>query len=339
MPQITESATLTFLIIISIIIIINFSEILILIRSRKRLTNYECLLLSLAISDLLVGLSKGSVHLLKYIGIRQVATDKERLIVCFSVACSLSHTIAITLDRLLAVAYPMKHRVLSTRKNIILLLIIAWSFSLIVFPTGFISMNHVKFSLSVLILAISLLIIMTYSFIIYKAVIKRRRFLLTTNSQFSEQSIKMKREFNLVCMCFLISITFITMSVPFSISALKYGVASMSARFLLIANSIANPMMYFFWKYIDRKVTARRSKKIKQNLTQQSGTKSSENNTSKIESIEEDDSDHIKSSQITLNQIGITNAKLDLDEANINVIEAKIENNDRYQSNAATLFR
>ena len=328
MPQLEEYATITFFIIISLIIFINFVEIVILIRNRKRLTNYECLLLSLSVSDLLVGLTKGSANLLVSMGNLQVASEQERLIVCFSVACSLTHTIAITLDRLFAVAYPMKHRVLSTRKNTIVLLIIAWSFSLLVFPIKFISMNHVKVSLSVLIIVISLLILMTYSFIINKAVIKRRRFLLTTNSQSSEQSIKMKREFNLVCMCFLISITFITMSVPFSISAIIDGEPSLNARFLLIANSIANPMMYFFWKCIDRKVTARRSKKIKQNLTQQSGTKSCENNISKIESIEENDSDHIKSSQITLNQIGITNAKLDLEEANINEIETKIEKND-----------
>ena len=298
MPQIIETETTTFFIIISIIIIINLIEIAILIKNRKRLTNYECLLLSLSVSDLLVGLSKGSVNLLISIGIRRVVTDEEQLIVCFSIACSLSHTVAITMDRLLAVVCPMKHRVLSTRKNMIWLLIIAWSFSLLVFPISLISIKHVILSLAVLIIPISVVIIISYSFIIHKAVIKRRRFFSTSNSDSSEQSIKLKREINLVCMCFVISLTFIIMTVPFSISALIHDNQSLNTRVLLVANSITNPLMYFFWKFIDRKVTARISRETKQNQKQQSGANNSNDIKMNSNKHNDDDFDHTKSSQI-----------------------------------------
>ena len=264
MIHITDTQTISFFVITCIIIIINFIETLILIRNRERLTNYECHLLSLSISDLLVGISKGSVSFIITIGVIKVPTDQELSIVWFSVACSLSHTAAITCDRLLAVLYPMKHRVLSTRRNIMIMLVIAWSFSLLVFPITFTAIHDIKLCLSVVILITSILILISYGFIINKAVIKRRRF-LSTSTNCREQTVKMKKEFNLVCMCFLISITFVSMMLPFSISAILHDEPSINTRLLLVANSIANPIMYFFWKYIDRKMATKKSAEIKQN--------------------------------------------------------------------------
>ena len=257
-------------------IIINLIEIVILMRNRKKLTNYEWLLLSLSVSDLLVGLSKGIVTNLIRSGKIDNVTDQNMSMLWFSVACSLSHTVAITLDRLFAVAYPMKHRVLSTRKHTMLLLISAWSFGLIVFPIAFTSGHgKVKLCLGILIIITSAVILMTYSFIIHKAVIKRRKFLSTSTGHSSEQSIKMKREFNLVCMCFVISLTFIAMTLPFSISSIISGEPPMALKFPLLANSMTNPLMYFFWRYIDRRIKKRKpTSSQKSQTTTRNGTTS-----------------------------------------------------------------
>ena len=253
MGQTTEAQTIAFFVIISTIIIINSIETVILIRNRKRLTNYECLLLSLSISDIFVGLSKGSVNLLVRIGTIQIATDQDLSMLWFSVACSLSHTVAITLDRLVAVCYPLRHRMLSTRKNIMVLLMITWSFSLLVFPITLASSNiRIRLCLAILIIITSIVILISYSFIIHKAVIKRRRFLSSSNT--NDQSVKMKKEFNLVWICFVIAVTFIAMMLPFSISAIIHPKLSINMKIPLLVNSITNPLLYFFWKYLDRKI-------------------------------------------------------------------------------------
>ena len=275
MGQITEAEKIIFFIIVSIVIIINFIELVILIRNRKKLTNYECLLLSLSVSDLLVGLSKGPVTLLISIGVITVPTDQELSMLWFSLACSLSHTVAITLDRLVAVAYPIKLRMLSTRKNTMVLLIIVWSFSLLVFPITLTSSNiRIKLCLAILIIITSIVILISYSFIIHKAVIKRRRFFSSSNS--NDQTVKMKKNFNLVWMCFIISMTFIAMMLPFSISAIIYDEPPVSFRLPVVANSMINPMLYFFWKFIDRKVTRRQDTLSQGNSTSSSNAVSSQ---------------------------------------------------------------
>ena len=249
MIHITDTQTISFFVITCIIIIINFIETLILIRNRKWLTNFECLLLSLSISDLLVGISNGLLNLLVRIGTIQIATNPVLSVLRFSIACSLSHTVAITLDRLVAVVYPLRHRMLSTRKNIMVLLMITWSFSLLVFPITLTSSNiRIRLCLAILIIITSIVILISYSFIIHKAVIKRRRFLSSSNT--NDQSVKMKKEFNLVWICFVIAVTFIAMMLPFSISAIIHSEPSVYMRISLLANSIINPLIYFFWKYL-----------------------------------------------------------------------------------------
>ena len=327
MNHIAKSQEILFVIIISIIIIINFIEILILIRNRKRLTNYECLLLSMAISDFLVGLSAGSIDILIGIGIIQGLRHQQLSMAWFSIACSLTHTVAITMDRLFAVAYPIKHRMLSTRKKIIVLLVIAWSFSLLVFPISFIWKHHIELFLAVLIIPISFAILISYGFIIKKAVIKRRRF-LSTPTNCRELIVKMKKEFNLACMCLSISITFVSMMLPFSIFTIKYGTSPMITKHLLVSNSMSNPLIYFFWKYIDKKFTARKSKNIEPTQKQQRGTKANQINISKKKANEENDndSDHTKSSQIKENQFEVNNAKPDSIQVDTSKTESKNAN-------------
>ena len=331
MSYFAESQETLFVIIISIIIIVNFIEILILIRNRKRLTNYESLLLSLSISDFLVGLSAGSIKVLFRIGIFQDARHQQLLMAWFSVACSLTHTVAITMDRLFAVAYPIKHRILSTRKNIKFLLIIAWSFSLVVFPISFIWKRHIELFLAVLIIPVGLAILISYSFIIKKAVIKRRRF-LSTSTNCREQTVNIKIEFNLVCMCLSISVTFVSMMLPFSIFTIIYGTSPTITKRLLVSNSMLNPLIYFFWKFIDKKVTTRKSKNIEQTQRQQRGTKPNQINIRKIEANEENDNDsnHTKSSQIKENQIDCNTAKSDSIQENTFGTETSNKNYDSY---------
>ena len=262
-----------FLFIFIATVIINAIEIVILVKKRKNLSNYEWLLLSLSVTDLLVGLTKGAINLLLEIEIISFNNYEYISPLWFSIACSVSHTLCITLDRLSAVAFPIKHRTLWQGKTIYNVLIGAWSFGLTVFPVASTcSKKQTKFYLGILIIITSFVILISYSYIIYKAIIKRRRFFSKSSGFSLEQTASMSREFSLLCMCFVISLAFATMMLPFAISSVNHEDASPFAKYLLVSNSMTNPLLYFFWKYIDKKIKRRRINSSKEkNLSNRIG--------------------------------------------------------------------
>jgi len=269
MPHLTEAQQIVYSCIVSAVIIVNAIEICILFRKYKKLTNYEWLLLSLSVSDLLVGFSKGTLTFLYRAKILLSQIDDGMLPLWFSVACSVAHTFGITIERLLAVAYPIKHRMWSKNRNLALILISAWSFGCLTFPINYITgAKQIDVYIAILIIITSSVLIFSYSYIIYKVIIKRRRLLSKPSGLSLEQAINTKREFNLVCMCFAISLTFVAMMLPSAISLMMRGEISTPAYFPMISNSMTNPLLYFFWKYLDEKVKAR---KVKKSLSHQTG--------------------------------------------------------------------
>ena len=257
-------------------------------RKRKILSNYEWLLLSLSVTDFLVGLSKGAIIFLLEIRLISILKGNYISPLWFSIACSVSHTFCITLDRLSAVAFPIKHRMLWTGKTISIVLIGAWSFGLIVFPVRATSTEkRTKFYLGILIIITSFVILISYSYIIYKAIIKRRRFLSKSSGFTLQQTVSMTRELTLVCMCFVISLTFATMMLPFAIFSVNHEDSPIPAKYLLVSNSISNPLLYFFWKYIDKKIKRRALNSSKgKNLSNRAGSDSGNIEANRIRPME-----------------------------------------------------
>ena len=279
MPQLTEAEQIFYSCIVSVVIIVNAIEISILFRKYKKLTNYEWLLLSLSVSDLLVGFSKGTLSVLYQTKILLSAIDDGMLPLWFSVACSVAHTFGITIERLLAVAYPIRHRLWSTNRNKALILIGAWSFGCLIFPINYMpGEEQIDVYIAILIIITSFVLLFSYSYIIHKVILKRRRLLSKPSGLSLEQAINTKREFNLICMCFAISLTFVAMMLPAAISVMMNGKISTSVYFPMIANSMANPMLYFFWKYLDERIKARR---VKKSSSHQTGKESTHQSSSK----------------------------------------------------------
>lgn len=248
-----------FFFLIFFIIVINLLEMVLLLKKRGKLSNYEALLLSLSATDLLIGVTKGFIHIIWLLNVFSEYIALPML--WFSLAGSLAHTISITLDRLLAVAYPLKHRILSTRRNITVVLIGAWSFGFVILLLVYIlPRGGAKFVLAITMYITSLSMLTSYGFIIHKSVIKRRKFTSNpSNLSFQQQAVSTKRELNLVCVCFLITTTFIAFMLPYSYYAVVQKEPSAAAKIALICNSLANPLIYFFWKYKDRRSKAKKT--------------------------------------------------------------------------------
>lgn len=270
----TSEEVAIYYILLFAIIVVNLIEIKILIKRRKKLSNYEWLLLSLSITDLLVGCIKCLVNTLVLVSRDTVLKTLPML--WFSVACSISHTVAITLDRLLAIAYPFKHRAMSTRSNICLMMGFSWAFGLIICPIAYTGRNVGQYVLAVATIATSIILLISYSFIIYKSILKRRRMNAKLNILSHQQSMNMRRELFLVCTCFIIVVTFISLMLPYSYSTLTGKRQAFLEKRALISNSLTNPLVYFFWKYMDTKIKKKKVTSSKVNQTSSKDKKNSQ---------------------------------------------------------------
>ena len=109
-----------------IIIVFNAVEIVAIIKGNKALKSYDQLLMSLAISDLLVGLSSVLYSCL----VSNVEKIFSRRIFCFMVAysfiASLFNLILIGLDRVIAVRFPFKHRIWAERRYFFKAIAFVW---------------------------------------------------------------------------------------------------------------------------------------------------------------------------------------------------------------------
>ena len=111
-----------------ICIIFNGAETALIIKGNKKFKTYDQLLMSLAISDFLVGLS--SVVYSCLISSINSALSRQifTFMVSFSFVASVLNLLLIGLDRLVAVRLPLKHRIWVERKYVIKAILFIWSF-------------------------------------------------------------------------------------------------------------------------------------------------------------------------------------------------------------------
>lgn len=112
----------------TITILLNLLEITLICKVKKKLKTYEQLLLSLAASDILVGVSSvvfGSLHSHVSATIsRQIFT----FMVSFTFVASLLNLLLIGVDRLAAVRFPFKHRVWVQNRKVVKAIVGIWVF-------------------------------------------------------------------------------------------------------------------------------------------------------------------------------------------------------------------
>ena len=109
-------------------VILNTIEIILIKRTKSRLKTYQQLLLSLAISDLLVGLTSVINSILAARVSTQLSRQVFTFMVIYSFTASVINLFIIGVDRLVAVRYPLKHVIWVRKGTIIKAAIYSWIF-------------------------------------------------------------------------------------------------------------------------------------------------------------------------------------------------------------------
>ena len=232
------------------VVIVNLVEIVLLIRQLKCLTNFEKVMLSLAFADLLVGAVQALISLMKLSDVDTKGMKFNSLLL-FTLAASFNHVNAITADRFLAVCYPIKHRLWNSTKTNVITISILWLANLVMLTPLFVadSMDYMRYILAILAVVYIGLMSFVYAFIVHRAMLSRRKFQGENNASTAQA----KKELQLVMISVCIVVTFMACTLPLSISAFIYEELPQIVKALLISNSIFNPLIYFFWKYAERR--------------------------------------------------------------------------------------
>ena len=240
-----------------IIFIVNSVELKLLLNRHKNLSSFEKTLLSMAVADLLVGIIQTVISALKLSDI-DVQGFEFNNILFFTVAASFDHGCAITIDRFLAVCWPLKHKIWITKKVVNISIVFLWVPNVIfLIPLIFEeSMDYIRYTLAIVVISYLGLMILIYAIIVYKAIICRRRSFQNRNSTSIDQA---KKDFQLAMLSLTIVVTFAVCTVPFCITTFITKKIIRPVKFFLILNSFFNPLIYFFWIYAERRLRKQQS--------------------------------------------------------------------------------
>ena len=261
----------------SVAFILNSVEIALLRRTRKKMTIFEIWLCSLALADLIV-----SISIIIFEAIRmnvkgniKVLTAFVILIAHFTVFASSATIMLISIDRLMAIKYPLKHRLWMTKKKAVIINVVVWalnlSYSLIEAITNRFSAEIGNFSSrgifrqidAYVILLMAIIFIFAYSLIIYESIVKFK-------SPISKGKLN---NVVVVATCILVVTSYIICMLPYAISFVKKASLNLSDfRVILVyVNSALNPVVYFFKRYLTMILQRRKAKKRSKEQTNPSG--------------------------------------------------------------------
>ena len=267
-----------------IFMVLNSVEIFLISKkfSKRRTTKaFETFLLSLSCSDLLVGTI--IVVLLIYLialDLSNATFPKSNVwfyafVGCFLFAfiASTFNVLAIGLDRLLAIKYPLKHRLWMCPRCAKLVVIGIWILDVAVVlarilatlmssntPAKVLLPPKYIYVLITGILLSSFIFIFLYSFILWTVFQKTSHGVESsqTVSQTKQKTIKNR---NLAITCTLLMILFLVRSVPSATDILmtmgKVGQTLPLSMLLMTLNSMVNPVIYFYKSYMERRLSAR----------------------------------------------------------------------------------
>ena len=257
----------------SIAIVLNFIEIYLIVRKWKQVTNFELVLLNLAVADVLnSALYTIITGLSNYSFINRGANRLNLFWVLgfhsFSVFASMSFVIAIGVERFFAIKLPLKHRLWHTGKRKILkYVIIVWVFDIVVSAT-IISIDYfingkntsiLSKDLTYVIagfLTIGLIFVSILYFWLGHLILMRSMKLFEFDKKdfsINPKAIKraMKKDRATIIVCLLVVICLFTCNFPLIIDLYMKRITQASLYFLKL-NSVANPIIYFFKGYLER---------------------------------------------------------------------------------------
>ena len=275
------------LIILGIIcVILNSTEIVLIIKKRKSMKTFEMILLSFAVADVIVGLVNlfYAAYDIEYKITRASHGPIEYVIFTmqyFAVCSSIAHVLGINVERLLAVKFPLGHQRCKSPKNARRIIAIIW-FVAIVLTVATVSQAFIRLSMygmrsfdlaslyvfAVTILFFGIIFIGIHSYVIWKVIIQSKqfnqRFYGSTNTQTANlQALsRAARERTLVFTCVMSIMAYVGCTYPAAgisiyVVAKDQQTASRSSLmnfwigFLLLINSALDPFVYFLKGYLE----------------------------------------------------------------------------------------
>ena len=265
----TSRGKILFITVSSIIAFLNIFEIVLIVRCKNRKV-FDKLLLSLAISDTFVGLSVASLKIYDLTAKGTVSwlrgTDFASIFL-LSVVFSMSNLILITADRFLAVKFPIKHRMLTTKRRVNAAIVLLWSLGIVC--VAFFCVMQFRWGKDIhltLNVASGFLLLfgamMTIMYInIFYLICKRRE---SNKTGIGEQNKATNRrpalllkgpnptERGVFLTGAVVTLSFIICTYPFAISFFlkqSKGEIALLPKVLILLNSLLNPLIYFFKNY------------------------------------------------------------------------------------------
>ena len=244
---------------------LNLVEIVMIGNFKRKKKIYDIILLSLSVSDCTFGVSNVvlNVAALSEKCESKALSEATHTFYVFSILSSILHLIFITMDRLIAVLKPIKHKVFFTRKTIYIILAFLWILAIIIstilqlldeFTERFNNFQEtMHLTLSIIIIIADLIMITSYSLILYQVNFKRK--VSSTQKQSSKLSL----------VCIATVATFVLLTLPYAITRILTGRVPFWTNVILVTNGGMNSVVYFlrseiskFWqvkmkKYFERK--------------------------------------------------------------------------------------
>ena len=246
---------ITDLIIGFLVAVLNVVEIIIIARIKKR-KKYEVLLLSLSLSDCLFGIANvilASVYISNECHARSLL-ECSYILYLFFVLTSMFHLAFMSIDRVIAVIKPFKHKFLLTQRRIYIIIAVLWSFTLVACGSLFTADELTKLSIqkvesekemivSITIIAVDVVMIFSYFIIIYHYRLKNR---------VATHQTKLQKKLPIICI--LLGATFVLFTLPFALLVFTMEDVPFYANIILVGNSGVNSIVYFFREKFEERI-------------------------------------------------------------------------------------
>ena len=235
----------------AVVSLMNFCEIVYIARKNKK-TSYEVLLLSLSFSDSLFA----TVNIVPAFSSRSALSwivEILRFVYVMSFCLSMFHLIALAIDRLVAVRFPLKHKTYWRLKYACILSIFFWIFTV---STLFL-MHEYKYTISPLyhlkllkICIISVIGLTDITLVVVYAIIFIHLYHLSKSNVTTFNQSQQKQNKSPLILCALTAVLFITSTVQTVVEALRTldqstWISNLACLFLVL-NAGLNSFLYFF---------------------------------------------------------------------------------------------
>ncbi|XP_065063329.1 melanocortin receptor 5-like [Rhopilema esculentum] len=240
-----------FLVISSAGIILNTLQITMILRERDRRHPFKISILSLAIADLLICLGCAVFSSFNLVGDPELQPYLSFIYVTVapvSVTCSSLHLIFITLQRLIAVRFPLSCSRIMTTKRCVLVLLMIWAISTTPIPFP----GKLKYLMGAATLICGVVLAVAYSFIGY--LLTKRGNIASSAAQSSQNTYVLAYAITLTSVfifcTFPLSFEIITKIGKRNTSNSNRGVVAMT--FLYWLNPLMDPIVYVLLKFFKR---------------------------------------------------------------------------------------